>query len=325
MRPACVRPLPALCLCVCLCLLAACGRPQVTLRLPWLVAGHDAGYLLAAERGYYREAGLDVRIVEGKGSATTAQTVAGGSDAFGVVDAATAAVLISRGLPAKLVAVTVQDTLAAFIHGPGVVLRSPRDLLGRPVITGSGAAGLILLPAVLAPAGLRTDQLSLHLTDPATYAAVFRRTRGAVLLGFLDNDYPRLRRLDPGAVATPYARFGVHVYSLGLLAGLRTLRGDPKEVRRFVAASMRGWADAARDPSAAVRATLRAFPQADAAVVAAGLAYDLQRLHTPATRGHPVGWMAASDWERTLRLLGLAGRRPLTDYYTDAFIAPGAA
>src|SRR5438067_9572580 len=48
---------------------------KLTFSLDYIFYGGHAPYFLAQERGYFAEQGLDVHIVEGKGSASTAQVV----------------------------------------------------------------------------------------------------------------------------------------------------------------------------------------------------------------------------------------------------------
>jgi NitT/TauT family transport system substrate-binding protein len=85
-----------------------------------------------------------------------------------------------------------------------------------------------------------------------------------------------------------------------------------------------GWEAAKADPEAAVAATIKAFPDAKASVIAAGLKYTLQLLATPATQGHPMGWMSGREWRRQLALLrkygGMKGSRPVSAFYTNRFV-----
>ena len=46
------------------------------MRLDWLYQGPNAGFMIALEKGYYEQAGLNVEIGPGKGSGSTAQLVA---------------------------------------------------------------------------------------------------------------------------------------------------------------------------------------------------------------------------------------------------------
>jgi ABC-type nitrate/sulfonate/bicarbonate transport system substrate-binding protein len=71
----------------CLLLLAsypAAALDQVSLQLKWKHQFQFAGYYAARERGYYRDAGLDVEIREGGPDVDAMKAVEGGKADFGV-------------------------------------------------------------------------------------------------------------------------------------------------------------------------------------------------------------------------------------------------
>jgi hypothetical protein len=61
---------------------------QISLTLDWLYQGPNAGFLLAQEKGFYREVGLDAAITAGKGSGSTAQLIASKASQIGLFAAA---------------------------------------------------------------------------------------------------------------------------------------------------------------------------------------------------------------------------------------------
>lgn len=54
--------------------------------LDWVYEGSNVGFPIAHDRGFYRDAGLDVSITHGKGSGNTAQPVANKGTQVGVAD-----------------------------------------------------------------------------------------------------------------------------------------------------------------------------------------------------------------------------------------------
>lgn len=159
----------------------------MTLRLDWLVSGEHAGAVLAKTDGLYAKAGFDTTIGEGKGSALTIQTVGRGADTFGMADAATAALLISKGAPIKVLATFVQDSPHSLIHMPDVTIDSPRDLIGKTVVTTAGAADYVLMPAVLASGGVKMSQVKFDFVDPNSYPGILKQHPEDLILGFDDD------------------------------------------------------------------------------------------------------------------------------------------
>src|SRR5262245_45032952 len=68
---------------------------QLTFQLNFAPGGYHAGFPMAVERGYYKDAGLDVKIEPGNGSLITAQLVAAGKADIAYADAAPVMKLIS--------------------------------------------------------------------------------------------------------------------------------------------------------------------------------------------------------------------------------------
>src|SRR5437588_6182818 len=62
------------------------SKRQATMRLDWLYQGPNAGFMVALDKGYYEQAGLNVEIGPGKGSGSTAQLVASKATQFGFAD-----------------------------------------------------------------------------------------------------------------------------------------------------------------------------------------------------------------------------------------------
>jgi NitT/TauT family transport system substrate-binding protein len=68
--------------------------------------GRHAYYFVAIDKGYYKEANLDVNVLRGQGSAEAVKQVAAGNVVFGFADAAST--VLARGndnVPARVVAI----------------------------------------------------------------------------------------------------------------------------------------------------------------------------------------------------------------------------
>ncbi|WP_459986100.1 ABC transporter substrate-binding protein [Nocardioides sp. AN3] len=95
------------------------------------------------------DAGIDLTVNEGKGSAVTAQTVGNGSDDCGIVDAGTWLTLASKGIAAKAVlSVYAQNTLAV-LSPAGSPIASPADLEGKGLAITAGDGPSTLLPVLM--------------------------------------------------------------------------------------------------------------------------------------------------------------------------------
>jgi len=310
-----------------LAVLPAAAAEKVVFRTDFKFNGYVAPFALALERGDYRNAGIDVEIGQGQGSTTTIQTVASGADTFGIADSAAAMLGISsQGIPVKVLSVYLQTNVSGLIHLPssgwdGTI----QGLKGRPVVSSAGAGDLTLLSPALATAGLTTKDVDLRLVDFNARVPVFLQTQNAVLTGFAAGDFLRVRSRAPDAQYVPYAKYGIIAYSTGLIATNQTISRKPELVRGFVEASAKGWAAAAADPKAAVRAALKLFPDLDEKMLFDGLTIVLEsQQHTEATKGKPIGWTEEADWVAMAGVLEKYANlkpKPASTYYTNDFIA----
>jgi NitT/TauT family transport system substrate-binding protein len=304
---------------------AAQAQTKVVLRTDYKFNGYVAPMALALERGYYKQAGLDVSIEQGQGSGTTVQTVASGADTFGMADAATAILgITSQNIPVKILSVYTQTGTMGLIYHPDSAFKGDlKALKGKVVISSAGVADLRMLSPTLASAGMTTSDVQLQLVDQNARVPLFLKTPDSFLTGFATGDLLRVRSRLPDAKYVPYAQYGVIVYGTGLVAANSTIEKNPDLVRKFVMASQKGWDDALTDPDAAAAASVKLFPDLTKDFVLDGLNIALtEQLHTPATKGHPIGWTATSDWEKTLAVLTQYANlkaKPLETYVNNTF------
>ena len=80
------------------------SKRQVTMRLDWLYQGPNAGFMIARDKGFYDEAGLNVDIGPGKGSGSTAQLIASKASQFGFADGFVVGNSVSKGMNIRMVA-----------------------------------------------------------------------------------------------------------------------------------------------------------------------------------------------------------------------------
>jgi NitT/TauT family transport system substrate-binding protein len=298
---------------------------NVVLRTDFRFNGYVTPLALALDRGYYRDDGLNVEIGQGQGSGITIQTVASGVDTFGLADSATAMLAIaSRDIPIKLVSVYNQTAVSGFIYNPDSGFDGKiQGLRGRIIISSPGAAELTLLNPSLASGGMTTNDVDLRLVELNARVPLFLTTPGALLMGFATGDLLRVRSQLPNAAYTPFASYGVITYGTGIITSDSTIRTRPDVVRKFVAATAKGWRAAIADQAAAVQAGLKLFPDVDRQLLAEGLRVSIeQQLHTPATIGKPLGWTAESDWSsmsRTLQQYAKMPAKPPSAFYTNDF------
>src|SRR2546421_12229608 len=83
----------------------AAASDDVKLRLNWMYYGSHAGFALGKDKGYFRDAGIDLDIRSGNGSGSANRLVANGDSTFAYASCASMVNLASQGAPLISVAV----------------------------------------------------------------------------------------------------------------------------------------------------------------------------------------------------------------------------
>src|SRR5262245_25001214 len=138
----------------------AAGSP-VTFQLNWVAGGPNAGFAAAVAEGYYKDAGLDVTLVQGNGSANTAQLVASGRAQIAYADAVTVSQLIAKGAPMKIIATIYQSNPNAVMSLKKTGIKSVSDLKGKKVGVPSGSSQTTMLPLLLKANNLKESDINM--------------------------------------------------------------------------------------------------------------------------------------------------------------------
>src|SRR5690606_9335724 len=141
---------------------------RLTYRLDFLAGGLHVPFVWGVESGIYEQHGLDLRILEGRGSALTFQLVAEGADPLGHVDGGVYALGKAETPDAGLMtAVWVQDNPADLLFACDQNIESPADLAGKSIAAAPGDAVVSLLPALLSQYDLTLNDLDIRSVAPA--------------------------------------------------------------------------------------------------------------------------------------------------------------
>jgi NitT/TauT family transport system substrate-binding protein len=298
---------------------AQAQKVSASLRLDWVPGPHHIGPILAAQRGYYAAEGLDLTVRPGRGSGNTVQVVASGGDLFGFADAGTMAVAVSKGAPVVMVAnVTQRGPIGVITLGRK--LSSPKELEGKIVGLVPGEAPQVAMLAVMKKHGIPDTAIRTVAVEAAVKVAALLTKKVDVIPGFSFGDYLRAQSQNPDVQIALFSDWGVNLLGNGYLVARSTLEQKPQLVHGFLRATMRGWTDAITDPQAGIDAFMAAFPESNRQFITAGLPMVIDHMHSSATQGRPLGWMAEEDWKTTLEVMksaGLEGDRPAGTYYRN--------
>jgi NitT/TauT family transport system substrate-binding protein len=203
-------------------------------------------------------------------------------------------------------------------------IRTAKDLEGKSLAITPGDGLTQTWPAVVAANKLDASKIKLvHVAPQAKIPAVTEKQVDA-LLGGADDQAISIEAKGMKTRALKFGDLGVPLIGFAILAHQDTIKDRPDLVRKVVAASLKGWQDALKDPDAAVAAVKKIAPLVDTDVVKKQLLVDLALVFSPANTEKRLGWGPPSDWQSTIALLkqyrGLEGNQPATAYYTNEFL-----
>ncbi|MBS7663399.1 diguanylate cyclase [Pseudomonas lalucatii] len=211
---------------------------KLRLQLRWLHQFQFAGYYMALEKGFYRQAGLEVEILPGGPQA--AKPIAALLD--GEVDFAIAnsGLVIARmqGKPVVALAAIMQSSPVVWIVRADSGIYAPQDLAGKRVMLLDPPESAELRLTLLRE-GLDLDRLQvsppsfdpLDLVDGHTDA----------YNGYTSNEPFWLQQQQiPYRLINP-REYGVNFYNDVLATREAVLRDRPQQVEAFTQASLRGW------------------------------------------------------------------------------------
>jgi NitT/TauT family transport system substrate-binding protein len=239
----------------------ASAAETASMRLEWVMQGQFAGPILALERGYYREAGVEMTLNPAGPDIKPAVTVATGVDTFGIGHPNQIIAARANGAPLVQIAQFGQKSATTYVARKDSGIETIADVKGRSVGLWFGGDEHEFL-AMLNAAGIAQSEVNLI-------------SQGYDIVSWMNGDYdvmqvtiygelPLLLRqgfkredlvfLDP-------SEQGVALVNTGLFTTERMIAEKPEVVQAVLDATMRGWREALADPQAAAEIVVKYNPE----------------------------------------------------------------
>ena len=266
---------------------------KFSFRLNWTLYGEHAPFFVALDKGFYKEAGLDVDIVEGSGSTTVAQLTANATNPVSYVDAATMMRGINAGMPIKAVGVTLQQSPMSFIYRAD----NPRpnkiaDIKDSRIAITAGDASLAIFTAFMG----KLDMKLITVANPAAKEQAVLGGQADSLLGYFMDQGPRMQ-LKSGVKmgwTRLYDMAGITTLSSAIIVNNDWVK-DPKnadQLKRFLAASQRGWEYTRKNVDEAAAIFIKHAPSFNTEIALLEINGTLTITNTKHTQGKPLFWSA---------------------------------
>ncbi|MFT4190970.1 MAG: ABC transporter substrate-binding protein [Comamonas sp.] len=227
--------------------------------LDFRVTSQTSPFFLALNRGYYRDAGLDVSIDVGAGSVASITRVASGAYDLGLGDISALIEFQSQ----ESAGASVQAVFQYYNRAPFVII-GRRDkgvsddfasLKGKRVAAAAVESTRRCWPMVARKRQFGPDFFEWVTTDFSARDNVVVRGDVDAATYFHDSAVSLFARIPQQELAVlAYAQAGVHLYGNAILASQRLLAEQPEAVRAFLAATRRAMTETLADPEPALHA-----------------------------------------------------------------------
>jgi NitT/TauT family transport system substrate-binding protein len=306
--------------------LNANAQEKITFNMSWLPQGSVVGPVVAAERGWFKEAGLDVNIVRGYGGNRTANELDQGQFEVGYVDPISLALNRANGGKIKLVGAINTKWPGGVCYVTGrMQAKSLDDLKGKLLGGGSASPVHNVVPAWLEANGKPKDMIRLLRMDPAVVDASLIEGKIDLAECWRGSNRAVVQKQATAAGVQvawlEYSDYGLNAYGSGFAVREAFLAQKPDVVRKFLRASYRGYEFALANPEQAADIMVKTFPTVDRAVALQQIREISELIVDPEVRQNGLGYLRDDRMRATLGFLERAydvkGKVQAGDMYTN--------
>lgn len=305
---------------------AAQDATEIDFVLNWIAGGDHAPYYYALQEGWYAEAGIDLNIEQGKGSAGAVQRTGIGQTDMGLADLGTA--LIAKGKGAEFTAV-----MNVYANSPQGMywlkssgIESVEDFAGRKIGNPPSDAARAMWPALAQAVGLDPDAVTWVNVQPNAKLAGLKSGAFDVTSSFYNIHHIFERELGDDMGFFAWKDYGVNPYGNSIIVNNEFLAENRDAVQNFVAVTQRAFAACVETPEPCIEALVTANTglQTDNELQNWALVVELMTDETSTTKG--LGYFdperLANDYDLTETYFEVDQPFDILEAVTNDFIDP---
>jgi ABC-type nitrate/sulfonate/bicarbonate transport system substrate-binding protein len=230
---------------------------DVIVRLAWLNQAQFAGMYVAQEKGYYKDAGLNVNLKEYAFDIDQAKELSQGDIQFSVSSASEFIKGRSNKYPITAIAVVFQDSPYAFASLKSKNILTPADFKGKVLgREGGNDQAKITYAAVFKQFGIKDNDVK-YVDLQFDEVNDLGKNRADVI-DLYRTDQPFLIKKSGLDINLIYPeRFGFEQYGDTIATSDKLIKENPSMVKAFIQATIKGWEYAIANPKEAVDIVLK--------------------------------------------------------------------
>ena len=296
---------------------------KVTVVLDWTPNTNHTGLYVALDKGYYKEEGLDVEIVQpSDGSAST--LIATGKGDFGVSyqEDVTYALTSDEPLPIKAIATIIQHNTSGFASPSSKNIKTVKDFENKTYGGWGAESEKATLNAVMSNNG--ADFNTVKLVDIGE-DDFFTSTKGEVDISNVFEGWTciegKLRGEDVNFIATRDLDKRLDYYTPLLITNNSILNDNPDLAKKFLSATTKGYEDCISQPEESAKILLKYAPEINEDLAIESQKYLADKYIDDASRWGEMKdsvWNNYTDFMKEYKLINKDMKA--SDAYTNEFL-----
>lgn len=283
---------------------AAAAADKIKFQLDWIIEGKHVPFFVARDKGFFEKNGLDVTLLEGKGSANSATFVDAGQAEYSYGDLLTAVQVMSKGGKNRAIGVGMTFNGGGFIFLEGSGIKTPKDLEGKSFGTNPGDFAYVLLPAVAAASGFDHNKVAIKTMEPAVRTPALFEGKIDIMSGTNGSSIQRMavlgKRQGKQIKYLFFGDMGLETYGHVLQAREDRLKNNPDQVKRVVSAVFDAWAWALKNRKEAFEIFMKANPQKDREISLAQMEAGLDDVVDQEAKQQALGYMKEAMMKKSV-------------------------
>ncbi len=308
---------------------AAHAQEKLTYNMAWLPQGSSIGVAVAADQGWFKNDGLEVSLIRGYGGNRTANELDQGQFEIGYVDPISLVLNRANGGAIRLIGAINTQWPGGICFVPSRhPVKSLDDLRGLTMGGGSASPVHNLVPAWLEMNGKPRDFIRLLRLDPAVIDSSFVEGKTDLAECWRASNLPLVKKqikaanLDLGWLR--YSDYKLDAYGSGFAAREELIAKKPDVLRKFLAATYRGYEFARKNPEQAAAIMVKMFPTQDQDVILEQIRDIMDLITDPAVAAKGLGYLREDRMTSTVafvdKAFDLKGKVKVQDTFTNALL-----
>lgn len=274
-----------------------------TMRLEWVIQGQFAGPLVALEKGYYKEAGVEMELMPAGPDIKPGVTVAQGTDSFGIGHPNQVISARANGAPLVTVAQFGHRSASVYVARKSTGITGIKDMKGHSVGLWFGGDEHEFL-SMLNAAGIPQEDVKIV-------------NQGFDIIAWLNGDYEVMQATIYNELQQVYrqgikkddlvfldaSESGVALVNTGIFTTEKVIAERPDAVQAVVTATMRGWKEALANPEEAAKIVVKHNAELKVEEQVEQIKAMGELFCSGVTKEGKFGQSVASEWETAQKVL----------------------